>query len=590
MNKKTIVLTGIGLTACLVLGFLWYSQFGSDSSNSADGDSNPALTMSGVENAAYIASETETGTVLDWCASHRVPESECTKCHQALIAEFKAKGDWCAEHGLPESHCRLCNGSLTFPQEQQISSRSLQSSSGELLGNAVPAPDQTPDWCMEHRVPESKCTKCNPGLTPAFKNAGDWCVEHNLPESNCRLCNPRLTFPQEPKSETSVEDIESADESYRPSVYFPKNATQCATNEAIIQFASAETAERAGLTVVPALSVEETATVEAPAEVTFDETKSYVITTTVNASVVRWLAEPGTAVSVGQALAELESPDMPNLKAEYLEAFSEAQVAEQEFVRVDSLSKLGLISIAEAQQVGGRFKTTHAHMSGARGLLEACGLSADDIEFMQSNRAVTPRWLLRASNGGVLLERKAPLGELLMAGSSLALVGDPSVLWIEANVRESDLSLFRNGQLVEFATDGDALERVSGRVIWVAQYVDPVTRSARVRAEVLNSSLRLKANQFGRLSLPTSMSASTVAVPRDAVQWEGCCNVVFVKEAEDRYRPHKVDVSRGDRGFYNITSGLQAGDLVVVKGSYSLKTELKKGSLGAGCCDVAPKS
>ena len=177
-----------------------------------------------------------------------------------------------------------------------------------------------------------------------------------------------------------------------------------------------------------------------------------------------------------------------------------------------------------------------------------------------------------------------------MAGSSLALVGDPSILWVEANVRESDLSLYHKGQAVEFSSDGDALERVNGRVIWVAQYVDPLTRSARVRAEVLNTTLDLKAHQFGRLVLPTPVRASTVAVPRDAVQWEGCCNVVFVREAPDRYRPHKVSVSRGDRGYYNISSGLHDGDMVVVKGSYLLKTELKKGSLGAGCCDIAPKS
>jgi len=489
----------------------------------------------------------------------------------------------------------LLMGAIGFPLLYQPKGGNVQTSSalpisalavstGDTSAKAAIETNGGTDWCVEHRIPESECTKCNPDLIPTFKAKGDWCNEHQLPESHDRLCHPGLTFAHEPK----VESI--PDDTYKPSVYFPKNEARCETDGAIVQFASAETAERAGLTLVPALEVDEANAAEAPAEVLFDETKSYVLTTTVPALVVRWLAEPGQNVSSGQALAELESPEMPQLKSAYLEAMADAQVIEQEHSRADSLSKRGLMSTAEAQQADGRFMTAQARLSGARGLLEACGLTPDDIQFILSDRSVSSRWLLRASRDGALLDRKAPLGELLAAGSGLALIGDPSVLWIEAQVRESDISLFHRGQSVEFATDGDALEKVNGRVIWVAQYVDPLTRSATVRAQVTNASRDLKAHQFGRLMLPISAQSAAIAVPRDAVQWEGCCNVVFVKEAPDRYRPHKVTVSRGDRGYYNISSGLHAGDMVVVKGSYLLKTELKKGSLGAGCFDVAPKS
>lgn len=48
------------------------------------------------------------------------------------------------------------------------------------------------DWCAEHQVPESQCTRCNPDLVAAFKATGDWCAEHGLPESQCLKCNPDL--------------------------------------------------------------------------------------------------------------------------------------------------------------------------------------------------------------------------------------------------------------------------------------------------------------------------------------------------------------------------------------------------------------
>ncbi len=53
-------------------------------------------------------------------------------------------------------------------------------------------PGSHADWCEEHQVPESLCTRCSPSLIPAFKATGDWCQEHGLPESQCRACNPGL--------------------------------------------------------------------------------------------------------------------------------------------------------------------------------------------------------------------------------------------------------------------------------------------------------------------------------------------------------------------------------------------------------------
>ena len=77
-------------------------------------------------------------------------------------------------------------------------------------------------------------------------------------------------------------------------------------------------------------------------------------------------------------------------------------------------------------------------------------------------------------------------------------------------------------------------------------------------------------------------------VPKDAVQWEGCCNVVFVKETIDRYRPRKVVIEDGEGPYYQVVDGLLQGEEVVVDGAFLLKTELKKSSIGAGCCGIEP--
>jgi hypothetical protein len=62
-------------------------------------------------------------------------------------------------------------------------------------------PGSYEDWCGEHGVAESQCTRCNPSLIPAFQATNDWCAEHGLPESQCLLCHPDLKIVRPPKPE-----------------------------------------------------------------------------------------------------------------------------------------------------------------------------------------------------------------------------------------------------------------------------------------------------------------------------------------------------------------------------------------------------
>ena len=55
-------------------------------------------------------------------------------------------------------------------------------------------PSSHEDWCGEHQVAESMCTRCNPSLIPGFKATKDWCEEHQMPESQCLACDPDLVI------------------------------------------------------------------------------------------------------------------------------------------------------------------------------------------------------------------------------------------------------------------------------------------------------------------------------------------------------------------------------------------------------------
>ena len=71
------------------------------------------------------------------------------------------------------------------------------SDKGHAAGGVKPGSHE--DWCGEHEVPESQCTRCNAELIPAFKATHDWCPEHGLPESQCKICNPEIVIKRPPK-------------------------------------------------------------------------------------------------------------------------------------------------------------------------------------------------------------------------------------------------------------------------------------------------------------------------------------------------------------------------------------------------------
>jgi len=77
-------------------------------------------------------------------------------------------------------------------------------------------------------------------------------------------------------------------------------------------------------------------------------------------------------------------------------------------------------------------------------------------------------------------------------------------------------------------------------------------------------------------------------VPASAVQWEGCCNVVFVKKSNTAYEPRKVHLGIATGSVYQVLNGVNVGEEIVTQGSFLLKTEILKGSIGAGCCEVQP--
>jgi len=144
----------------------------------------------------------------------------------------------------------------------------------------------------------------------------------------------------------------------------------------------------------------------------------------------------------------------------------------------------------------------------------------------------------------------------------------------------------REGLAVVLDVGGLPGERHSGRITWLSSQLDSRTRTLKARTEIANPKGLLRAGMFGKAEVTVRREEDALVVPRAARQWDGCCNVVFVKRSEVLFEPRKVRLGYATDRLFVVEDGLVAGEQIVTTGSFLLKTEILKGSIGAGCCEV----
>ncbi len=185
---------------------------------------------------------------------------------------------------------------------------------------------------------------------------------------------------------------------------------------------------------------------------------------------------------------------------------------------------------------------------------------------------------------GVVLERNVTVGETVDPTRALFHVGDLSHLLAEAEVYEADLASVRVGEWARLRVAPYPDRVFTGRVVRLADAIDPVRRTLRIWIEVRNTPDRkLKPDLFAQVNLVVATSGRAVTVPNEALQTDGPDRFVFVQNGEAFVRQNVVVGERDDR-YTAITSGVIPGDLVVTRGAVELKTVVLRPA-GGGVVD-----
>ncbi len=472
--------------------------------------------------------------------------------------ETARAGDWCAEHEIAEAECPFCDPGLI-----------------ESLG-----------WCGGHDVPEALCYRCNPNLVAAFKAVGDWCAGHDRPESQCYICNPHLApgaeataaLPGQPDEET---DLDVPRVQRRPSV-------SCTKQNLTVTFARPGIAAEAGLEFAAVRTTPLARTLECNAVLGYDGNRHARIAPQVSGIVASVEKDLGETVAPGDVLATIDSPAFGLAKATYLQADAEVNLWTRNHARETDLQSRGIATERDVLEAETRLAESRIARSRAEQELVGLGLDAAAIARVRETGDTSARYPVTAAFAGVVVDRQAAVGEICDPSRPLFAVADVSRMWARLDVYESDVREIRAGQAAVLHVEGLRGEPVAGEVTWVSAQLDPRTRTLGARVEVDNADGLLRANMFARAVVTVRERRPTLVVPREAVQWEGCCNVVFVQRDDTTYKPRKVLLGLPAGAVYEVLGGLADGEVVVTQGSFLLKTEILKSNIGAGCCEVQP--
>ena len=273
---------------------------------------------------------------------------------------------------------------------------------------------------------------------------------------------------------------------------------------------------------------------------------------------------PGDRIKAGQTLAVLSAPELGVAQADARKAENDFGLAQKNLERVRELHDAGVAPAKDLQAAQAEVARTGSERLRALAKLKLYA-KADTAD---------QHLALRSPIAGLVVERNLNPGQELRADSQgdkpLFIVSDPTHLWFLLDVAERDVGLVKAGTAVKIATTSLGDERATGRVVHVADIVDPQTRTVKVRGAIDNADERLKAEMFAVAELRVP-AVGGYLVPTRAIYLRGEQHFVFVDEGNGRYARRAIRAGPISDAYQTVLSGLAATDKVVVEGNLLLE-------------------
>ncbi len=327
----------------------------------------------------------------------------------------------------------------------------------------------------------------------------------------------------------------------------------------------------ASLSTAP-VSVSQGASLRISGRLAWNEDQTVRVFSPYSGHVERILVKLGDEVHRGQPLAEVDSSEYADAQSDYRKAVAAKTLAQSALSRAHDLHEHGVIALKDLEQAQADSADAAAEAERTEHLLTMFGSSGSSIR---------QRMVLRSPINGVVVERAINPGEELRGDTSAAaqfVITDSSSLWVLLDAHESDIVALQPGAAFEFRIGSYANDSFEGKILRVADFVDPASRTIKILGLVRNPAHRLKGEMFVTATVPAAASTEPQA-PATAVYLLGDRHYAFVRDGSSFVR-REVQVGPEREGQIEIAAGLRPGEMVVTQGVLFLQQMLQSGASG----------
>jgi Cu(I)/Ag(I) efflux system membrane fusion protein len=252
----------------------------------------------------------------------------------------------------------------------------------------------------------------------------------------------------------------------------------------------------------------------------------------------------GEKVVKGQALASVNSPELISAQQELIESAKMKNMQPEIY-------------------------------KAAREKLLQWKLSENQVNSIENSGMIQNDFNVLSNSAGIVTARRVNQGDYISQGSILYEVTDLSRVWAMFDAYESDLPFVQRGDEIEFSVQALPGIRFTSRIAFIDPVIDPVTRVAKLRAEIQNSSGSLKPEMFATGIIKTILDEyhDKMIIPKSAVLWTGKRSVVYVKikgTNESVFKMREIDLGPDLDSFYVVLSGLEEGEEIVTEGTFAI--------------------
>ena len=344
-------------------------------------------------------------------------------------------------------------------------------------------------------------------------------------------------------------------------------------SEGLIKLSAAQI-EDSGIETAPVMSGKLIKEVAVPGRIAINADAQAKIVPKLSGTAARIEKQLGEAVKKGDLLAEIESREMADVKAEYLASWRAEELARSIFEREERLWNQKVTAEQDYLTAKNGHQAAEIKLDLAHQRLLTIGLSDEEIKSLPKimDEGQYRFYEIRSPIDGRVTDRDIVLGQVVGTDREIFTIADLAKIWVEMAIPPGDLTFAREGQEVRVEAGA---QKGTGKIIALSPVIDPVTRSSKAIAELDNAGNVWKLGDYVNARLMSGEQEADLIVPQAAIQTVNGNKVVFVNEGGG-FRARPVTTGRSDSMNVEVLSGLELGETIAASNTFTLKAELGK--------------